>query len=104
MDSIASDRAWPGLVRRGSAIRNAGRVEIINIFDGNRIEVDTVEGVCLRHISSLEAHPAFAVQSVTPVISDYGGTPHLVLVLHGFTAGANTTEQIIITTNYPVVA
>ena len=103
MGSIASDLSYPGLVRRGSAIRNAGLIENIDVLADNTICVRTVEGVVRYFETALRIVPGFIIQSVTPLVSHYGATPHLVLVLHGFTAGQNDQRRITISTDYPVV-
>lgn len=101
-DFIASHRHFPGTIRRGSAIVNAGRDEIINVYSGNLIRVETVEGDLRCAITSLQGLPDFVVQDITPTVSQYGGTPHLVLNIHGFTAGSNDQELVIISTGYEV--
>ena len=102
-DYIAAHRHFTGRARRGSAIVNGGRDEIINVYDGNRITVETVEGEIRATITSLMGWPDFSVQTITPTVSKYGGTPHLVLNIHGFTAGASDQELVIISTDYEIV-
>lgn len=103
MGVIASDLSYPGLVRRGSAIRNAGRVENLDVLADNTIVVRSVENAVLYTETALLGVPGFVVQTITPVISHMGATVHLVLVVHGFTAGANDQRRITVSTLYPVV-
>lgn len=102
-DFIASRRRYPGRVRHGTSFVNAGRIEAVNIYDGNRVQIETVEGVVLATLTSLANNaPNFSVQDVEATVSQYGGTPHLVLTFHGFEIGSNDQEEIEVSTDYPV--
>ena len=102
MDFIANSRRYSGTVRRGSAIRNAGKVEVINVYAGNLIQVESVEGDVLRQIHALTERGNFSVQHIEPIISRYGAFPHLALVIHGFEMGGNDSEVVIVSTDYPI--